>query len=286
MSIKLMTKVWEKEVSHSELAILLAMADYADDEGRNCYPSYDRLAWKTGYSARQVQRIIKDLCEKGILVITKPATQHQSAHYWIRLDRAKNKAPFRVDKMSSLDESRVDKCDTQGRQMEHARVDTMSTDPLVNHQEKRESAPLPVHHTLPGVSVPRWRQEKRDADRIARERDAMGLNAKELTALTDRVLARMNALELANSDTDFGDEEFTQAQQTTLALARLGHKTNDAIDGVFDCWPTVDWRGKKGEPPTYKGIVEHAKALGMSQTVSVPTNNKPQTLQRMEGEEW
>jgi hypothetical protein len=136
MSIKLMSQVWEKQVSHSEQAILLAMADYADDEGRNCYPSYDRLAWKTGYSERQVQRIIKDLCEKGILVILKPATQHQSTHYWIRLSKAKDKPPFRVDTVSTLSESRVDKCDIQGRQMRQSRVDMVSTDPSLEPSVK------------------------------------------------------------------------------------------------------------------------------------------------------
>jgi len=164
MSIKLMSQVWDKDLGHSEQSILLAMADYADDEGRNCYPSYARLAWKTGYSTRQVGRIITDLVTKGIVVILKPSNQHQSAHYWLRLDKAAAKEPFRVDisdndsrvdildtdssidKLSTLDDdddSRVDICDTddaQGGQMRHpgwtnetSRVDTMSTDPLVNH---------------------------------------------------------------------------------------------------------------------------------------------------------
>lgn len=140
MSIKLMAQVWEKEFSHSEQAVLLAMADYADDNGSNCYPSYDRLAWKTGYSARQVQRIIKGLVTQGVLLIVKPATQHQSTRYSIRLALAKDKTAFRVDIPDTQGRQDVHSESLQGRQMEHpgwtnetSRVDTVSTDPPYNH---------------------------------------------------------------------------------------------------------------------------------------------------------
>ena len=153
---------------------------------------------------------------------------------------------------------------------------------------KKDVMPPPEHfQTLPGVPKPRYRKDKRDADRIARQRDKMGLNAKQLTELTNRVLIRMNGLDLADSDTDMGDEEFTQAQQTTLALASIGVKTVRAVDDLFDCWPHLDWRGKKGEVPTYKGIVEHAKALGISSAKQDETQNTSNvTIERMEGEGW
>lgn len=162
MSIKLMSQVWEKMLTHSEQSVLLAMTDYADDEGRNCYPSYERLAWKTGYSKRQVQRIIQGLCDVEILIIVKPATQHHSPHYWICLNKACDKAPFRVDisdtesrvdisdndtrddNLSTLtndDDTRVDKLTTLENPewtFETSRVDMVSTDPLVNHQLKEE----------------------------------------------------------------------------------------------------------------------------------------------------
>ncbi len=48
-------------------SILLAMADYADDEGRNCYPSYARLAWKTGYSTRQVEKALAELAVANVI---------------------------------------------------------------------------------------------------------------------------------------------------------------------------------------------------------------------------
>ena len=161
MSVKLMAQVWEKDLTHSEQSILLAMADYADDDGRNCYPSYERIAWKTGYSTRQVTRIIKTLCDKGILFVLKPSAQHQSTHYWIRLSKASDKPPCSIDTMSglgtdsdtsidntsSLNDTSIDtvsslndKSDSQGRQMKQSgwtsatsSIDMVSTNPSVNH---------------------------------------------------------------------------------------------------------------------------------------------------------
>jgi hypothetical protein len=47
----------------------MALADHADDEGGSIFPGLALVAWKTGYSKRNVQRIINALVEKGILVL-------------------------------------------------------------------------------------------------------------------------------------------------------------------------------------------------------------------------
>lgn len=114
---------------------------------------------------------------------------------------------------------------------------------------------------LPGVPLPRQRQAKCNADHIGRQRDKLGLSARQLTTLTDSVLERMNATEIAALDTDIGNDELKQAQETALALAGLGHKTPEKIGAVFDTWYTHDFRGEKGDPPTYKQIVGHAKDM-------------------------
>lgn len=162
--------------------------------------------------------------------------------------------------------------------------------PVLKKEKEREERKMPAPaaqlKTLPGVPKPRWRQEKRDADRTAKQRERLGLSAKEFTALISAVLTRMNALELADSDTDFGDEEFTQAQQTALALGSIGHKTLEAIDMLFDTWSTHDWRGVKGEAPTYKSIVEHAKTIGSKMQRQTAVTQQAVAVRRVEGEEW
>lgn len=68
MSVKIMGQVYDADLPRNEKSILLAYADHADHEGGNVYPSVGRVAWKTGYDERQVQRITKSLIKKKILI--------------------------------------------------------------------------------------------------------------------------------------------------------------------------------------------------------------------------
>ena len=105
MSIKLMAEVWTRELPHAEQSILLAMADHADDDGGSVFPSVGLVAWKTGYSKRQVQRIIADLKTRGALVLVATAVRYRANEYQIDLDAIPVKAPFRDDRMTSLTET-------------------------------------------------------------------------------------------------------------------------------------------------------------------------------------
>jgi hypothetical protein len=69
MSVKAIARIWELDLPHSEAWVLMAFADHADHEGRNIYPGIGLIAWKTGYSPRQVQRILNALLAVGILVL-------------------------------------------------------------------------------------------------------------------------------------------------------------------------------------------------------------------------
>jgi len=58
MSIKLMAQAWETPLSGNQKLVLLALADYANDDGV-CYPSVKTISAKTGSSERTVKYIIK-----------------------------------------------------------------------------------------------------------------------------------------------------------------------------------------------------------------------------------
>ena len=68
MSGKVSGMIWDLDLPHSQAWVLLAMADHADHEGNNVFPSVDLIAWKTNYSERQVQRIVKQLRDGKILI--------------------------------------------------------------------------------------------------------------------------------------------------------------------------------------------------------------------------
>ncbi len=61
-----MAAVWALDLPANEKLVLLAHADHANDEGI-AYPSRRRIAWKTGYTEKSVQRITRRLRDAGLL---------------------------------------------------------------------------------------------------------------------------------------------------------------------------------------------------------------------------
>jgi hypothetical protein len=66
MSIRVMTSVWDDPYTqtHSELLVLLALADWANDDGY-CWPTISALAAKSRLSERAVQQILGRLTATG-----------------------------------------------------------------------------------------------------------------------------------------------------------------------------------------------------------------------------
>lgn len=94
MSAKIMGKVWDLELPHNQLLVLLALADHADHEGNNVFPSLGLIAWKTGYSEQQVRRVLKAL-EKAKVLIAVERKPGKVTCYSIDLSAGKLK-PARV----------------------------------------------------------------------------------------------------------------------------------------------------------------------------------------------
>ena len=82
MSIRVMTQVWDSgQYNGSKLLLLLALADFAHDDGANVYPSVDTLAQKTRCDRRTVQRNLRQLEGEGAILLVRPATRHGPAEY-------------------------------------------------------------------------------------------------------------------------------------------------------------------------------------------------------------
>lgn len=65
-----MTQVWDStEAKGTDRLVLLAIADSADDDGSNAWPSVARLAHKAQVSERTVQRAIRSLEAMGLVFI-------------------------------------------------------------------------------------------------------------------------------------------------------------------------------------------------------------------------
>jgi hypothetical protein len=102
MSVTAMGKVWELDLPHQEILVLLALADHADHLGRHVRPSLALIAWKTNYSKRQVIRIIQSLETKKLLRIHRAGGgRGRATEYTLHLENGVRKSPFRKDDMVS-----------------------------------------------------------------------------------------------------------------------------------------------------------------------------------------
>lgn len=148
MSAKASGRVWDLDLPHNKRLVLLAMADHADHEGQNIYPSTDLIAWKTGYSFRQVQRVIDALIVDGILVVMKPARQQKPATYALDFKAGTLKPPFdRVarkaqSRQNGTPESRQNVTPAQSR-------DDISTHPGMTFRASRDDIAMSSEPTEP-----------------------------------------------------------------------------------------------------------------------------------------
>lgn len=143
---------------------MLALADHADHEGRNVRPSVGLVAWKTGYSERQVQRIMRALIERGVLVLERDATRYTANEYRIDLVNVPRKpARVRGDKLSPLEAAGVTS-DAPGVTSSAVRGDiAMSPEPSEEPSQEPSETPPACADALPeGVTdAGLWRKVQR-----------------------------------------------------------------------------------------------------------------------------
>ena len=105
MSISLMAEVWRRYPrGGSEKLVLLALADWANDDGGSLYPSMSKIARKTCCSESQARRHVHSLVERGLLqVVANPHGGRPGAtpHYQIDVSRLMGLAALYDDRTGS-----------------------------------------------------------------------------------------------------------------------------------------------------------------------------------------
>ena len=133
-----MGKTWELDLPANKMLVLLAMGDHADHNGDNVYPGMALIAYKTGYSERQVKRIVAQLVKDGILVEHKGRSTLGTKMYSIDVDAGTHKPPYESAKRSD--------------KMSHSQSDKMSlhekTDEVTNGA-KRSDISTPTESDIP-----------------------------------------------------------------------------------------------------------------------------------------
>jgi hypothetical protein len=87
MSVRVMSWVWEHSpAAGTDLLVLLAIADNADDSGGNAWPSIATLGRKCRISPRTVQRSIRKLELDGLLQVDEQGGRGGSNRYRLVID--------------------------------------------------------------------------------------------------------------------------------------------------------------------------------------------------------
>jgi predicted transcriptional regulator len=90
MSIRVMTWLWENSpASGTDLLVMLAIADNADDSGGNAWPSMRTLARKCRISERSVQRAIRSLQAAGLLMIEESAGRSGTHRFTVDMTKGR-----------------------------------------------------------------------------------------------------------------------------------------------------------------------------------------------------
>jgi len=90
MSIALMTLAWKTNLPSTKKLAMLAMCDWANDDGGSLHPSVARLAERLSCSTRQAQRVLHELIDDGWIAVV--ANHHGGApgmtrHYMIDVEK-------------------------------------------------------------------------------------------------------------------------------------------------------------------------------------------------------
>lgn len=97
MSVDVMTQVWKcAPYDGGTLLVLLALADWADDDGEGIFPTVKKLAAKARQTPRSAQMNLKKLREDGLIVlVTEASGKRGLANEWrIDLQRLKDFHPI------------------------------------------------------------------------------------------------------------------------------------------------------------------------------------------------
>ena len=95
MSIRLMAEVWRTDLPTVEKMVLLVIADHANDEGTQSYPSQATIANKASISVRTVQRAVNSLVSEGYIRMFK----HSGGSADCREDRRPHLYQININKL-------------------------------------------------------------------------------------------------------------------------------------------------------------------------------------------
>lgn len=103
MSVRMMTAVFALDIPSLEELLLIALADHADDDGNNVWPTVSYLAWKTNLSESGVRKMMARFRDMGVLIPVdrQGGGRRCSVIYRLDLEPLPRKQPFQRERKGS-----------------------------------------------------------------------------------------------------------------------------------------------------------------------------------------
>ena len=91
ISVRIMSAVWEyAPYEGGTLLVLLALADYCNDEGGECWPNVASIAAKARLGVRQVNNILAQLKQEAAIISRRGGGRGVSSRYRVDVERLKS----------------------------------------------------------------------------------------------------------------------------------------------------------------------------------------------------
>lgn len=97
MSASLMQRLAFRQLPPQLKSVILALANYAKDDGTSCRPAMATIAAWTGRSVRRTQLAVQTLRHLGLLTVTRPRARHRPTEYALVLARLEALPSLRRD---------------------------------------------------------------------------------------------------------------------------------------------------------------------------------------------
>lgn len=285
MSAKAMGRVFELVLTPAKQSVLLAMADHADHDGGSVKPSVGYIAWKTGYSERQTQRIIKALEMDGLLVPIRMLSG-KPIEYRIDFSKGTPKPPYAPrkkkatpDKMSPPDlrqdvTHRRDKMSPHkpvegvtSHENENLRGGDIASANLSRNHQKDEPVVVGIEETTPttGFSADENAREPVLSPPTEAEANVWSAAFHQLEMQLDHASFEtwLRGAELLGVETDAGSRVFVVGVRNVFARDMLQHRLYRTVQRVLSdvSGQPAELRFEVHEPAAQLGVADEDETL-------------------------
>lgn len=162
-----MGQVWDLDIPHNEAWVLMALTDHADHEGKNVFPGLALLSYKTGYSERQLRRVLASLEQRRIAIpVGGGVGRGQKQGYEINLEAAPRKTDNRTkrplngtDKSGHPDTEKADKL--AAKHTEKADILTPEKRTFETQKADISGSHIRKNHHEPSIEPPEQQQPEK-----------------------------------------------------------------------------------------------------------------------------